>query len=277
MILEAETGSGKTEAALWRYAQLFEAGRVDGLYFAVPTRAAAVQLHGRVAAASRRLFGEADPQAILAVPGYLRAGSTEGTPLPHWKVRWDDEKDTDEGTLVARWAAENSKRYLAAQIAVGTVDQAMLGALMVKHAHMRTAALSRSLLVIDEVHASDRFMTAIQKRLLEAHLAVGGYAMLMSATLGSTARAAWLRQQEPSFEEAVATPYPAVRAVSEPVPRSPRVPSIHKKRVSMQTLPTWRFAGPLYPGNKLTQFARHEPNLARTPQMACALMRCLSE
>src|SRR5262249_48008529 len=36
VILEAETGSGKTEAALWRYAQLFEAGKVDGLYFAVP-------------------------------------------------------------------------------------------------------------------------------------------------------------------------------------------------------------------------------------------------
>lgn len=38
VILEAETGSGKTEAALWRYIKLFEAGKVDGLYFAVPTR-----------------------------------------------------------------------------------------------------------------------------------------------------------------------------------------------------------------------------------------------
>lgn len=54
-----------------------------------------------------------------------------------------------------RWAAEHSKRYLAAQIAVGTVDQAMLGALTVKHAHLRAGSLSRSLLVIDEVHASD--------------------------------------------------------------------------------------------------------------------------
>jgi CRISPR-associated endonuclease/helicase Cas3 len=238
LILEAETGSGKTEAALWRYARLFEAGRVDGLYFAVPTRAAAVQLHGRVAAASRRLFGNADPQPILAVPGYLRAGTVEGTPLPDWKVRWDDDKDADEATLMARWPAENSKRYLAAQIAVGTIDQAMLGALMVKHAHMRAAALTRSLLVIDEVHASDRFMTAVQKRLLEAHLAVGGYAMLMSATLGSTARTAWLMQREPSFEEAVATPYPAVWSGGEPIPRSPRAPPIHKKHVSMQILHT---------------------------------------
>jgi CRISPR-associated endonuclease/helicase Cas3 len=37
LVLEAETGSGKTEAALWRYAQLVAAGAVSGLYFAVPT------------------------------------------------------------------------------------------------------------------------------------------------------------------------------------------------------------------------------------------------
>ena len=39
---------------------------------------------------------------------------------------------------------------------MGTVDQAMLAGLMAKHAHMRGSALSRSLLVVDEVHASDR-------------------------------------------------------------------------------------------------------------------------
>src|SRR3546814_2111338 len=43
----AETGSGKTEAALWRFARLFAEGKVDGLYFAVPTRSAARQLHAR--------------------------------------------------------------------------------------------------------------------------------------------------------------------------------------------------------------------------------------
>ena len=159
VVLEAETGSGKTEAALWRYAQLFEAGHVDGLYFAVPTRAAAKQLHGRIDAVAKRLFGEADPQAILAVPGYLLAGDTTGKALPSWRVRWDDAGDADEARLQARWAAEDSKKYMAAQIAVGTVDQAMLAALLVKHAHVRAAALSRSLLVIDEVHASDRYMS----------------------------------------------------------------------------------------------------------------------
>lgn len=47
ILLEAETGSGKTEAALWRFAVLLDAGEADALYFAVPTRAAARQLHAQ--------------------------------------------------------------------------------------------------------------------------------------------------------------------------------------------------------------------------------------
>jgi len=43
IILEAETGAGKTEAALLRFFKLYSENLVDGLYFAVPTRAAAIQ------------------------------------------------------------------------------------------------------------------------------------------------------------------------------------------------------------------------------------------
>ena len=64
-----------------------------------------------------------------------------------------------------RWAAEGAKRFLAAQIAVGTVDQAMMGALKVRHAHMRAACLARNLLVVDEVHASDTYMRVIIENL----------------------------------------------------------------------------------------------------------------
>lgn len=216
VILEAETGSGKTEAALWRFAQLFSAGCVEGLYFAVPTRAAARQLHGRVNAAMERIFGSHAPEAVLAIPGMLAAGAAHGQRLPDWKVLWDDR----QGTVPARWAAEHATRFLAATVAVGTVDQAMLAGLMVKHAHLRGSVLSRSLLVIDEVHASDSYMTAILKHLLESHRSVGGYAMLMSATLGSRARVRWTGETPPAFDAAVATPYPAVWTGNEIVPRA---------------------------------------------------------
>ena len=66
---------------------------------------------------------------------------------------------------LSRWAAEHPKRYAAASFAVGTIDQALLGALQVRHAHLRAACLVRHLLVIDEVHASDAYMTALVERL----------------------------------------------------------------------------------------------------------------
>jgi CRISPR-associated endonuclease/helicase Cas3 len=59
---------------------------------------------------------------------------------------------------------------------------------MVSHAHMRATALLRNLLVIDEVHASDGYMIALMREVLSNHLAAGGHALLMSATLGSSAR-----------------------------------------------------------------------------------------
>lgn len=215
VIIESETGSGKTEAALWRFARMYESGLVDGLYFALPTRAAASQIHGRVKRFSDNLFPDGmAPEPVLAVPGYLRAGDATGKLLPDYQVWWDDHPD--DVTRNRRWAAESAKRYLAAQIAVGTVDQAMMAALKVKHAHMRAACLARNLLVVDEVHASDTYMGAILKALLEAHLKAGGYALLMSATLGSVARRRWLLRGQHTIREdlplddAISIPYPAV-------------------------------------------------------------------
>ena len=216
VIIESETGSGKTEAALWRFAHLYQARQVDGLYFALPTRAAASQMHARITRFIAGLFPEkVGPEPVLAVPGYVRAGAATGKHLPKYEVWWDDHPDVL--TEKRRWAAESAKRYLAAQIAVGTVDQAMLAALQVKHAHMRAACLARNLLVVDEVHASDPYMRVILEALLRVHIGAGGYALLMSATLGSVARSRWLSAKSssaanvpPSLHDAIETPYPAV-------------------------------------------------------------------
>lgn len=214
-ILEAETGSGKTEAALWHFARLYAAGQVRGLYFAVPTRAAARQLHRRVCLAVRNLFGDAAPEPVLAIPGQRIAGEATGRALPDFVTVWDDA----EAPVKSRWAAEHATRFLAATIAVGTIDQAMLAALQVKHAHLRGAALSRSLLVIDEVHASDSYMTVINQALLRAHLGAGGHAFLMSATLGAVARSAYLGQPCPPADEARTAPFPALWQPQMPVIR----------------------------------------------------------
>ncbi len=237
-IIESETGSGKTEAALWRFARLYDEGLVDGLYFALPTRAAAVQIHGRVNRFVSGMFTAADaPEPVLAVPGYIRSGDIKGKRrLQSYKVWWDDHA-TDR----RRWAAESAKRFLAAQIAVGTIDQAMMAALKVRHSHMRAACLARNLLVVDEVHASDAYMRRILEALLDAHIGAGGYALLMSATLGSDARHRLLTRSRvaaldaPSIDDAVKAAYPSVATAGEGI--RPAGENDRPKRVQMKARP----------------------------------------
>ena len=214
LILESETGSGKTEAAILRFNALWRAGLVDGLYFAVPTRAAAKQLHRRVDDALRRMWpAGSQADTVLAIPGYNQAGEVRGRRVGRFLVEWEDEPG-DEATLLARWSAETSRHFLSAPAAVGTVDQALLAALKVKWSHLRGSALSRSLLVVDEAHASDAYMTELLRTLVRDHLAVGGHALLMSATLGSAARLALTdyrpRRDPPPPDAMQAIPYPSL-------------------------------------------------------------------
>jgi len=50
-------------------------------------------------------------------------------------------------------------------------------------ASLRGSVLLRSLVVVDEVHASDPYMRTLLVKALQRHLAAGGHAMLLSATL----------------------------------------------------------------------------------------------
>jgi len=225
VVMEAATGAGKTEAALAHWLRLVHAGQVDGLYFALPTRAAARQIYHRVVQAVEQAFPDPNrrPPVVSALPGYLAVDAVEGVPLPGFQVLWPDGETRETRKAGAPrdfshrgWAAEHPKRYFAGAVVVGTVDQALLSALQVSHAHLRATALLRHLLVVDEVHASDAYMTRILEEVLARHREAGGHALLMSATLGCAARVRFLARrrsrtaQPPSLAEALATPYPAL-------------------------------------------------------------------
>lgn len=210
LVIEAETGSGKTEAALLRYFQLLAGGCVDSLYFALPTRVAAREIYGRVCDYVMRVFPHpvTRPPVLLAVPGYARVDN-----LPQHTVLCPQPPGDDMGGRA--WAAERPKRFLAAPIAVGTIDQALLSVLAVRHAHLRSVCLDRSLLVVDEVHASDPYMRSLLEQLLAHHVGTSGHALLLSATLGSHARARLVRaaggeEVSPDFTGACAVPYPRI-------------------------------------------------------------------
>src|SRR5690606_36142690 len=98
----------------------------------------------------------------------------------------------------------------------------------VAHAQLRAICLDRSLLVVDEVHASDHYMTQLLKAVLRRHFASGGRAMLLSATLGSRSRREYVSLTCPSVRDATLleaenTPYPAVtfaNGTTQPTPKA---------------------------------------------------------
>jgi CRISPR-associated endonuclease/helicase Cas3 len=244
VIAESETGSGKTEAALNWFFTLFAAGKVDGLYFALPTRVAARELYRRVLRTMENWFPDSNmrPVTVLAVPGYAQVdGSTLEKALPDDETanRWQDDRELQYRDRC--WAAERPKRFLAATVAVGTVDQALLSTVQTAHAHLRSVCLDRSLLVVDEVHASDLYMSRLLAGLLEHHLAVGGRAMLLSATLGARARHSYVhrgvdQKEPPDLATAQAIPYPAV-TLADGVTRTTGPLQGEAKRVRFELLP----------------------------------------
>lgn len=217
LIAESDTGSGKTEAALACFFRLFARGEIDSLYFALPTRVAARELYDRVREFAAQMFGEDAPPVLLAVPGYAKVDGERF--LPSQDNLWHDEADLRRRERA--WAAERPKRFLAAPVAVGTIDQALLATMQVNHAHLRAVCLERSLLVVDEVHASDVYMRGLLRALLEHHTAAGGRALLLSATLGADAKEELLAPaatapHSPSFERGVKAPYPALSGTGMP-------------------------------------------------------------
>lgn len=241
VLIESDTGSGKTEAALTWFFRLFALGQVDGLYFALPTRVAARELYGRVVQAMQHAF-EPDHRlspVLLAVPGYVRADG-EALLTDPGNTLWDD--NCNDRVRERVWAAERPKRFLAAPVAVGTIDQALLSVLRTKHSLLRSVCLDRHLLVVDEVHASDRYMRELLKTLLQRHLRRGGSAMLLSATLGDAATAELFGRAPLGFETAIARPYPSI---TTPQGEIAVAASGRRKMVSVETHPSLDDDAPL--------------------------------
>lgn len=210
LLIESDTGSGKTEAALTLYARLRAAGRVDGLFFALPTRATASAMYTRIGAVVDALYGAgARPNVELATGG--RQGGARPDPLAATAQQYPDDP---EPAALERWTSRSTRHAMAAEVVVGTVDQALLAALAARHAHLRLAGVVRHLLVVDEVHAYDRYMTTALRTLITMHTAVGGTVLFMSATLASETRTRLgddgFDAVTPAMDAAIARPYPSL-------------------------------------------------------------------
>jgi len=191
VVIEDLTGSGKTEAAITLAHRLLASGRADGVFLALPTMATANAMFDRMAEAYRGLFSaEARPSLALSHgrahldPRFAPAFAGEADVLGAEA----DPADQPAESHCAAWLAEDRRRALMAQVGVGTIDQALMAILPVRHATLRLQGLKSKVLVVDEAHAFDPYMERELEALLHFHAALGGSAILLSATLPQATR-----------------------------------------------------------------------------------------
>lgn len=174
-IIEAPTGEGKTEAALALARRLGAHETHDELFFALPTMATSNQMFGRLEAFFQRLAGSAvrltHSQAAVS-EDELRRAALAG-----------DREDTAASARAAiEWFA-GPKKAMLAPFGVGTVDQVELAGLHVRHYMLRLFALAGKVVIIDEVHAYDAYMSTILEHTLAWLASMGTSVFLLSATL----------------------------------------------------------------------------------------------
>lgn len=158
MLIESDCGSGKTEAALYAAAVLGNRSGLSGIYMGLPTGVSAEAIQDRV-------------------DEFLTSRGMRNTKLYTSKsmlLREPDKKPV--------WTDMSRQRLLAAS-AIGTVDQVMTAARLVRFESVRMDGLASKVLIIDEIHAYDAYMLAVIKDLLKICGELGVPVIMLSATL----------------------------------------------------------------------------------------------
>ena len=164
-------GMGKTEAALGAAYQLISNGHATGLYFALPTQATSNRIHQRVSEFLNRCGGNTS-RLILS-----------GSWLIDDKITFPHQEGFGSDFRSARDWFASSKRALLAPFGVGTIDQALMAVIAVRHFFIRYFALAGKVVVIDEVHSYDVYSGTLVTALVDALRQLGCTVIILSATL----------------------------------------------------------------------------------------------
>lgn len=206
-LLEAPMGEGKTEAALFLQDCFFTKSYQRGFYVALPTQATSNQMFTRVRdfLSVRYPF---DRINFNLLHGQAALSSTFKN-LQLAAINEDEEKH-GEGKIVAEEWFVPKKRGLLAPFAVGTVDQALLSILQVRHGSVRLFGLAHKVVIIDEIHAYDTYTSTIIQRLLSWLAALGSTVILLSATLPKSRRQELIQAYSPGIISYEEVSYPRV-------------------------------------------------------------------
>jgi CRISPR-associated endonuclease/helicase Cas3 len=236
VIVEAPMGEGKTKTALVGAEIMAARFGADGVFVGMPTQATCDPIFTQVRAWAGQLSPGLESQVAL-LHGKRRFNN-------EWQRLLEEAGDDPDGMYgtveedaqfgmygtagegperlaPAEWFL-GGKRGLLTPLVVGTIDQLLLAATRTKHVMLRMAGLAGKVVILDEVHAADIYMSQF---LLEGLRWLGQArvpVILLSATLPPAQRralteayvagASW-RENAPTFDLLEPAGYPNVTAV----------------------------------------------------------------
>lgn len=238
-IVEAPTGEGKTEAALLAAEILAARTGAGGVLVATPTMATADGLFTRTLNWSRHAAHSEGAQSLFLghSKAQLNSAYRDLKRKSHTSIGIDENAETREptGSVIASEWLSGRKRGLLSNFVVSTVDQVLMLALQSKHSMLRHVALANKIIVIDEIHSYDTYMSQYLHTALAWLARYRVPVILLSATLPAAQKRELVEayRQElshdplPDFPDA----YPLITAVTEStvesVPVEARKADIH--------------------------------------------------
>lgn len=198
LLIEAPMGEGKTEAAFYAHLELQRRLGHRGLYVALPTKATGNAMFDRVLKFLRSQ--QCDRPLDLQL---LHGGALLNDAYQQLKPGGIFDATTGGEVRAGEWFT-HKKRALLSEYGVGTIDQALLTILPVRHQFVRLWGLANRVVVFDEIHAYDAYTGTLLLHLLRWLLALGSSVVLLSATLPPQIRRqlAALTGTQPPVQEA---------------------------------------------------------------------------
>lgn len=191
-VLEAPMGLGKTEAALYAAYQMLESGQASGIYFALPTQLTSNKIYERFERFLEKVLAEDCSHRSLL----LHANA--------WLLETEMGEEARPG---GAWFNQ-SKRGLLAPFAVGTIDQALMAAMNVKHGFVRAFGLAGKVVILDEVHTYDAYTSTLLDALVALLRELGCTVIILSATLNQERRETLLGRPTKSMQYPLITACP---------------------------------------------------------------------
>ncbi len=182
ILVEAPMGEGKTEAAFYAHLELQRRFGHRGLYVALPTKATGNAMFER----TLEFLHSVKPDRGLDLQ-LLHGATLLSNTFQNLRLSSIHNPDGPGEVRAGEWFT-SKKRALLSEYGVGTVDQALLTILPVRHNFVRLWGLANRVVVFDEIHAYDAYTGTLLINLLRWLLALRSSVVLLSATLSPSIR-----------------------------------------------------------------------------------------